>query len=78
MKKATIKEIHKFLKNSQLKADLLLQVHDELIFETNDDSIDEIQKNASEIMEKATLPYLNLDVPLKVEGGYGINWSLAH
>ena len=39
---------------------------------------DEIQKKASEIMEKATLPYLKLDVPLKVEGGYGINWSLAH
>ena len=77
IKRAMIK-IHEFLKNSQLEADLLLQVHDELIFETNNDYIDEIQKKASEIMEKATLPYLNLDVPLKVEGGYGINWSLAH
>ena len=77
IKRAMIK-IHEFLKNSQLEADLLLQVHDELIFETNNDNIDEIQKKASEIMEKATLPYLNLDVPLKVEGGYGINWSLAH
>ena len=44
----------------------------------NNDSIDEIQKKASEIMEQATLPYLDLDVPLKVEGGHGINWSLAH
>ena len=77
IKRAMIK-IHQFLKDSQLEADLLLQVHDELIFETNNDNIDEIQKKASEIMEKATLPYLNLDVPLKVEGGYGINWSLAH
>ena len=77
IKRAMIK-IHEFLKESQLEADLLLQVHDELIFETNNDYIDEIQKKASEIMEKATLPYLNLDVPLKVEGGYGINWSLAH
>ncbi len=77
IKRAMIK-IHEFLKKSQLDADLLLQVHDELIFETNNDNIDEIQKKASEIMEKATLPYLNLDVPLKVEGGYGINWSLAH
>ena len=77
IKRAMIK-IHEFLKESQLEADLLLQVHDELIFETNNDNIDEIQKKASEIMEKATLPYLNLDVPLKVEGGYGINWSLAH
>ena len=77
IKRAMIK-IHEFLKESQLEADLLLQVHDELIFETNNDYIDEIQKKASEIMENATLPYLNLDVPLKVEGGYGINWSLAH
>ena len=77
IKRAMIK-IHEFLKSSQLEADLLLQVHDELIFETNNDNIDEIQKKASEIMEKATLPYLYLDVPLKVEGGYGINWSLAH
>ena len=37
-----------------------------------------IEKRASEIMEQATLPYLDLDVPLKVEGGYGINWSMAH
>ena len=53
-------------------------MHDELIFETNNDIIDEIHNRASEIMEKATLPYLNLDVPLKVEGGHGINWYLAH
>ena len=77
IKRAMIK-IHEFLKSSQLEADLLLQVHDELIFETSNDTIDEIQKRASEIMEQATLPYLHLNVPLKVEGGHGINWSLAH
>ena len=77
IKRAMIK-IHEFLKSSKLDADLLLQVHDELIFETNNETIDEIQKRASEIMEQATLPYLDLDVPLKVEGGHGINWSLAH
>ena len=77
IKRAMIK-IHEFLKSSQLEADLLLQVHDELIFETSNDTIDEIKKRASEIMEQATLPYLYLNVPLKVEGGHGINWSLAH
>ena len=41
-------------------------------------TIDEIKKRASIIMEQATLPYLNLDVPLKVEGGHGANWYLAH
>ena len=71
-------KIHSLLKVSNLEADLLLQVHDELIFETNIDLIDEIKNKASEIMEQATLPYLDLDVPLKVEGGQGINWYLAH
>ncbi len=77
IKRAMIK-IHEFLKSSELDADLLLQVHDELIFEARNDTINEIQKRATEIMEKATLPYLDLDVPLKVEGGRGINWSVAH
>ena len=58
-----------FLKSSKLDADLLLQVHDELIFEANKNTIDEIQNKASHIMEHANLPYLDLDVPLKVEGG---------
>ena len=77
IKRAMIK-IHEFLKNSNLDADLLLQVHDELIFESNNNIIDVIQNKATEIMEQATLPYLDLDVPLKVEGGQGINWYLAH
>jgi DNA polymerase-1 len=77
IKRAMIK-IHEFLKSSELDAHLLLQVHDELIFETNKDIIDELQNRASEIMEQATLPYLDLDVPLKVEGGHAINWYLAH
>jgi DNA polymerase-1 len=77
IKRAMIK-IHEFLKNSELDADLLLQVHDELIFETKDETIDEIKSKASEIMEQAHMPYLDLDVPLKVEGGHGVNWYLAH
>ena len=77
IKRAMIK-IHEFLKSSELDAHLLLQVHDELIFETNKDAINIIQNRASKIMEQATLPYLDLDVPLKVEGGHAINWYLAH
>ena len=77
IKRAMIK-IHEFLKNSELDAHLLLQVHDELIFETNKDVIDKIQNRAVKIMEQATLPYLDLNVPLKVEGGHAINWYLAH
>ena len=43
-----------------------------------EEAIKIIQNRASEIMEQATLPYLDLDVPLKVEGGHAINWYLAH
>ena len=77
IKRAMIK-IHEFLKNSDLDADLLLQVHDELIFETNNETIEEIKSTASEIMEQAHLPYIDVDVHLKVEGGHAINWYLAH
>ena len=46
--------------------------------QAREEFIAQIKNKASEIMEHATLPYLNLDVPLKVEGGQGINWYLAH
>ena len=55
-----------------------LQIHDELIFETSEIHLNDVLNSASDIMEKANLPYLNLDVPLKVEGDYGLNWSKAH
>ena len=77
IKRAMIK-IHEFLKSSNLDAGLLLQVHDELIFETDNNIVDVVQNKVSQIMEHATLPYLDLDVPLKVEGGHGLNWYLAH
>ncbi len=77
IKRAMIK-IDDFLKKSETESKLLLQVHDELIFETSEVHVNNLLKNASDIMEKANLPYLKLEVPLKVEGGFGLNWSLAH
>jgi DNA polymerase-1 len=77
IKKAMIK-IDSFLQHSDQRSKLLLQVHDELIFETPKDNVDYLLKIASEIMENAPLPYLKLDVPLKVEGGSGSNWFVAH
>ena len=77
IKRAMIK-IDNFLENSEMESRLLLQVHDELIFETSEIHLNNLLKSASDIMEKANLPYLSLDVPLKVEGDYGLNWSKAH
>ena len=77
IKRAMIK-IDTFLEGSEMESKLLLQVHDELIFETSKNHVHNLRENATVIMEKANLPYLELDVPLKVEGGYGFNWSTAH
>ena len=77
IKRAMIK-IDNFLEKSKTESKLLLQVHDELIFETSEIYLNDLLKRASDIMENANLPYLKLDVPLKVEGGHGINWSQAH
>ena len=70
--------IDNFLERSEMESRLLLQVHDELIFETSERHLKNLLKSASDIMEKANLPYLSLDVPLKVEGDHGLNWSKAH
>ncbi len=77
IKRAMIK-IDNFLEKSEMESRLLLQVHDELIFETSERHLKNLLKSATDIMEKANLPYLCLDVPLKVEGDHGLNWSKAH
>lgn len=53
---------------------LLLQVHDELIFECPEDEVDEQMENIKKIMSETTL----LNVPLKVNGAFGKNWDEAH
>ncbi len=53
---------------------LLLQVHDELIFECPEDEVDEQMENIKQIMQETTI----LNVPLKVNGAFGKNWDEAH
>lgn len=71
IKKAMIK-IYEFLKSTQTK--LLLQVHDELIFEVPDVDIPEIPQKLKEMMENI----VKLKVPLVVDIGIGDNWDAAH
>ncbi|MBL4692124.1 MAG: DNA polymerase I, partial [Magnetovibrio sp.] len=62
------------LKEAGLGARMLLQVHDELIFEVSDAEAQATQKLVVSIMENAA----NLDVPLVVDAGLGQNWGEAH
>lgn len=71
IKRAMIK-IHTFLK--PYKSKLLLQVHDELVFEIPDSELNEIVPKLKEIMENIT----QLKVPLVVGAGVGENWDAAH
>ena len=63
---------------AHLPVKMLLQVHDELIFEVNKDALSETTEVVREIMEKASEPVVKLDVPLVVDAGFGSNWADAH
>jgi DNA polymerase-1 len=66
------------LEGEKLAARLLLQVHDELIFEVPEDEIEETTALVCDVMESAPQPSLNLSVPLDVDAGSGRNWDEAH
>lgn len=66
------------LKTSKLQARMLLQVHDELIFEAPEAETDEVIKVVSQTMENACAPALTLSVPLKVDARAADNWEEAH
>tara|TARA_Y200000002_G_scaffold383142_1_gene403515 strand:- start:5801 stop:8626 length:2826 start_codon:yes stop_codon:yes gene_type:complete len=70
--------IPKILASNSLSARMLLQVHDELIFEVPENEVTKTSKLVKEVMETACEPFLKLNVPLVVEAGFGKNWSEAH
>ncbi|MDZ7907465.1 MAG: DNA polymerase I [Gemmobacter sp.] len=57
---------------------MLLQVHDELLFEVAEDQADRLIAVAKEVMETAADPAVQLDVKLVVEAGTGHSWAAAH
>ncbi len=57
---------------------MLLQVHDELIFEVDADAVDDAIPVIRAVMEGASDPAVKLDVPLVVDAGQGGNWAEAH
>jgi DNA polymerase-1 len=61
-----------------LPAKMLLQVHDELLFEVETDAADALIKVAKQVMEQAAHPAVHLKVPLTAEAGQGGTWAAAH
>lgn len=63
---------------AHLPATMLLQVHDELLFEVDEAAADALTQIAKDIMEGASHPAVHLKVPLTVEAGRGASWAAAH
>jgi len=61
-----------------LGARMLLQVHDELVFEAPEEEVEKLVSISKQTMESATLPRIELSVPLTVDVGVGDNWDEAH
>ena len=69
LKLAMIK-VNELMKDKHLKSEMILQVHDELIFDVYKDELDEMMK----IIKSAMVEAFQMDVPLKVDGAYASNW----
>ncbi len=63
---------------AHLPARMLLQVHDELLFEVPEAAVEETITTARAVMENAADPAVHLDVKLIVDAGRGANWAEAH
>ena len=61
-----------------LPATMLMQVHDELVFEVEESAIEETIARVKTVMEQAAAPAVELDVALVVDAGTGANWAEAH
>jgi len=67
------------LNDADLHAKMLLQVHDELIFEVPDAELEATSKLVSDVMENAfKIMGVEISVPLEAEAGHGQNWGEAH
>ncbi len=74
MIKIAMINIHQWLHSSHLKTRMILQVHDELLFDVPKSEIDEVRVKIEELMANA----IELEVPVIVESGFGENWLVAH
>ena len=73
IKRAMIR-MQDWLESSNAKARMIMQVHDELVFEVEEDGLDPVRDKVIEVMEHAD----HLTVPIRVAAGVGRNWDEAH
>ena len=66
--------VDSWLETEKPRVRMIMQVHDELVFEVHKDDVEAVSKKIHELMENST----TLDVPLLVEVGSGENWDQAH
>ncbi|MDZ7624057.1 MAG: DNA polymerase I [Ignavibacteriaceae bacterium] len=74
MIKLAMIKIHSELEKRKAKTKMVLQVHDELLFDAHKDEVDDLRPMIKEIMETA----MPVDVPIVVDTGVGDNWLDAH
>jgi DNA polymerase-1 len=74
MIKIAMINIHAFLKKEKLRSKMILQVHDELVFDAHRDEVELLSQRVNELMINA------IPLPVKMETGIGkgINWLEAH
>lgn len=68
--KLAMMKVNQLMKDKHLKSEMILQVHDELIFDVYKDELDEMMK----LIKSAMVEAFQMDVPLKVDGAYASNW----
>ena len=66
------------LAEHKLSAQMLLQVHDELIFEVPEDEVAATLPVIQHVMQDAPFPAVSLSVPLQVDARAASNWDEAH
>ncbi|MFC3880039.1 DNA polymerase I [Algoriphagus namhaensis] len=72
--KVAMIHVHNWMKKEKLKSKMILQVHDELVFDAHKDELEILKKNIPSLMSDA----IKLDVPIIVEVGVGSDWLQAH
>jgi len=66
--------IHDWLIKEKMKTKMIMQVHDELVFDVHESELDVVKQKVVHFMENA----ISLEVPLEVGTGVGNNWLEAH
>jgi DNA polymerase-1 len=66
------------LTKKKLNAQMLLQVHDELVFEVPEKEVEKTLPVIKRVMEEAAMPAVSLSVPLAVDAHAADNWDEAH